>query len=64
MAKKEEIEVTLAKDHTHKGEKKLPDEKIKVTPGVAKWLYDHGVAIAPASSTSTSSKAAKTGESE
>lgn len=53
MAKKEEIEVTLAKDHTHKGKAYTKGDKIEVTPGIAKWMYANGVA------TDTSAAAAK-----
>jgi len=53
MAKQEEIEVTLDKPHTHKGEQKQPGEKIKVRPGTAQWLYKNGVAKEPAAATKT-----------
>lgn len=59
MAKQEEIEVTLDKPHTHKGEQKQPGEKIKVRPGTAQWLYENGVAKAPAAAAQTTAKETK-----
>lgn len=50
---KKEIEVTLAKAHTHKGKPYAEGEKIKVSPAVAQWMYDNGVAIDPAATQET-----------
>lgn len=50
---KKEVEVTLVKAHTHKGELCAKDDKITVSPTVAQWMYDNGVAVNPAATQET-----------
>ena len=37
------IEVTLKKEHSHRGEEKKPGDKIRVTPRQRQWLKEIGV---------------------
>jgi hypothetical protein len=51
--KSKTVEVTLAKAHTHKGERKAKGAKLTVSPAVAQWMYSNGVAVKPAATQET-----------
>ena len=46
-AKPEKVEVTLVKHHTHAGERKAPEDKIKVVPRQVSWLQKRGIIDKP-----------------
>lgn len=43
-AKPNQVEVELAKPHTHAGKPCKADDKIKVAPAIADWLRAQGIA--------------------